>query len=152
MQNTYINVIILHVSIIISDGDQNKSNVNVTIFHDDIIYLTFGVQKQYAIKRKHYKCVWRGWKNNICFFDIFSQIINATIFKNVKYSHGKIVLNLFFKMFSGFFPTSHLCVSPYGKAYKDRLNKLNNNSTCKIFFRDRQVKENKTPDLLIIIW
>ena len=57
MQNTYINVIILHVSIIISDGDQNKSNVNVTIFHDDIIYLTFEVQKEYAIKRKHYKCV-----------------------------------------------------------------------------------------------
>lgn len=148
MQNNYIKVIILHVSIIILDGDKNKSHVNVTLFHDDIIYLIFGVQKEYAIKQKHYKCFWRAWKNNICFFDIFSRKINATNLKNVKYSHGKIVLNLFFKMFSGLFPTSHLCFSPYGKAYKDRLYKLNNNSICKIYFRDRQVKENKTPDKL----
>ena len=56
MQNNYINAIILNVSFIILDGDKNKSHVNVTLFHDDIIYLIFGVQKEYAIKQKHYKC------------------------------------------------------------------------------------------------
>ena len=64
-----------------------------------------------------------------------------SIDQSIKYLHGKIVLNLFFKMFSGLFPTSHVCVSPYGKAYMDRKYQPNNSSTSKIVVRDREVKE-----------
>ena len=53
-----------------------------------------------------------------CFFYFSNNILilKKCIIKNLIYLQGKVVLNLFFEIFSGIFPTSHFRISPDGRS------------------------------------